>query len=884
MAMKTDTPRPIRLEDYSPPSHLIDKVDLNVALDPTATRVRARLAIRPNPAAQKTPTDLGLDGENLLLESVQLDNRTLSPGEYLQTAAGLIIKDVPRRPFTLETVTVIDPEANKALQGLYRSRGIYTTQCEAQGFRRITYFLDRPDVLSVYKVRVEADREAAPVLLANGNPTERGVLAGGKRHYAVWKDPHPKPCYLFALVGGNLSPVASSFRTRSGRNVDLAIYVEPGKEARAGWAMDALKRSMAWDEQRFGREYDLDVFNIVAVSDFNMGAMENKGLNIFNDRLILASAETATDAAFEAIESVVAHEYFHNWTGNRITCRDWFQLCLKEGLTVYRDQEFSADERSRTVQRITDVRQLRATQFPEDAGPLAHPVRPRSYIEINNFYTATVYEKGAELVRMIETIVGPAAFRRGMDLYFDRHDGEAATIEHFIACFAETGGRNLDQFARWYGQAGTPELVCRFEHDPSNRKARLTIEQVNPPTPDGEKKKPLEIPVRIGLVGPDGRDMALKFAGGGALSDGVLSVTKPQQTFEFLEVAERPVPSLLRGFSAPVNVRLDLPDDDLEFLMGHDSDLFNRWQAANTYAMRLLVDLTRARKADTLDNRIAAFATALGRSLADASLEPAYCAELLRLPSESDVAREIARNVDPAAIHAARKRMVKLVGKTLGPALEATYVRLASRDAYSPDAASAGRRSLRNGALVLLQARGGQADLARVAAHFAAADNLTDQAAALYLLSGAPARWRDPALASFHTRWKGDHLVIDTWFAAQAVAPGAGTLARVRKLTRDPLFQITTPNKVRALIGNFANANPVQFNRPDGRGYAFVAGAIVQIDRFNPQVSARLASAFRSWKTLEPGRRKLVKDALTRIAKTKGLSRDLYEMVSKMRE
>ncbi len=509
--MKTDTPRTIRLKDYRPPAFLIGHVDLNVVLAGPQTTVTSKLSIKPNAeaASKRSAEALELDGEHIALQSIKIDGKALAQSAYKVTDTKLIIADPPQKPFTLETVVTLDPDSNKTLQGLYRSRGVYCTQCEAEGFRRITYFLDRPDVLSTYTCRIEADVAEAPVLLGNGNPTDAGKLDRGKRHYAVWTDPHPKPCYLFALVGGDLGHIGAKFKTRSGRAVDLKIYVEHGKEERARWAMDALKRSMTWDEERFGREYDLDVFNIVAVSDFNMGAMENKGLNIFNDRLILASPETATDANFEAIESVVAHEYFHNWTGNRITCRDWFQLCLKEGLTVYRDQEFSADERSRTVQRITDVRQLRSTQFTEDAGPLAHPVRPESYIEINNFYTPTVYEKGAELVRMIETILGRDAFRRGMDLYFERHDGRAATIEDFIESFEAASGRDLSHFKTWYSQAGTPELVCQLSYDSRKKTAELKVEQVLPPTPGDAKKKPLHIPIRLGLIGANGQDIAL---------------------------------------------------------------------------------------------------------------------------------------------------------------------------------------------------------------------------------------------------------------------------------------------------------------------------------------------------------------------------------------
>ena len=618
---KTDTPRQIKLKNYKPSDYLIDKVYLDFSLHPTATRVRSRLTMRPNPAATGKPR-LRLDGEHLELIEVKLDGTVLTAADYTQTPTDLTIRKAPTKAFKLEITTEVDPEANKALSGLYLSKGIYCTQCEAEGFRRITYFLDRPDVLATYTVRVEADANEAAVLLSNGNPTERG--SAGERHYAVWEDPHPKPAYLFALVGGNLTSFASDFVTASGEKVDLRIFVEPGKESRCAWAMDSLKRSMTWDEQRFGREYDLDVFNIVAVSDFNMGAMENKGLNIFNDRLILASADTATDAIYLAIESVVAHEYFHNWTGNRITCRDWFQLCLKEGLTVFRDQEFTADERDATVGRIADVRDLRAHQFPEDAGPLAHPVRPSSYIEINNFYTATVYEKGAELVRMIQTICGRDGFRKGMDLYFKRHDGDATTIEAFIACFEQAAKVDLSQFQIWYHQAGTPELVCQVVHNAKAKTVELTVEQVLPPTPGEARKKALHIPLRVGLLGADGKDLPIKLAGGGPVRDGLLHVTKRTQKFRFTDVAQAPVVSLLRGFSAPVNLTIDRSDTELAFLIANDSDLFARWQASVDFATRIMVALARdATNAATLA-RADAFAEGLSKTLDDDARSPAY--------------------------------------------------------------------------------------------------------------------------------------------------------------------------------------------------------------------------------------------------------------------
>ena len=882
--MKPDTPRTHRLKDYRPPAYLVDHVDLDFALDPTRTEVRAALKIRRNPAAD-TPAGkaLILDGEQLELGALAIDGKALSPGDYAVDDKTLTIPKVPGKPFTLSLTTFINPEENKALQGLYRSRGVFCTQCEAEGFRRITYFPDRPDVLSTYTCRIEADTAMAPILLGNGNPVERGKLARGTRHFAVWHDPHPKPCYLFALVGGDLAHVASTFKTMSGRKVDLKVYVEHGKEARAAWAMDSLKRSMRWDERRFGREYDLDVFNIVAVSDFNMGAMENKGLNIFNDRLILASPETATDANFESIESVVAHEYFHNWTGNRITCRDWFQLCLKEGLTVYRDQEFSADERSATVQRIVDVRLLRSTQFTEDAGPLAHPVRPEAFIEINNFYTATVYEKGAELVRMIETILGREDFRRGMDLYFERHDGEAATIEDFLKSFEDASGRDLTHFKLWYGQAGTPELVCSLAYDKAKKQAELKFEQVLPPTPGESKKKPLHIPVRVGLIGANGQEIALKRETGEAIEDGVLHLTKRTQTFRFSDVPSSPVPSILRGFSAPVNVTFNLSDRELEFLMAHDSDLFNRWQAANTYATRTLVDMVKSlRKGEKPNGRASGFVKALGIAVGLNDHEAAYRAELLKLPSQADIARVIGRNVDPGLIFRAHRQLAKLTGTTLGPLLEGLYDEAKQTGSFSPDAKSAGQRALRNAALTLLSARGTAADEARLANHFFKASNMTDEQHGLMLLAAGSHPAREKALARFHDRWKDDHLVIDFWFAAQAQYPLRPAIAQIKALTRHPLFSLTAPNKVRALVGTFAMQNQVQFHRPDGAGYDFVAKQVLAIDRFNPSIAARMLVAFRSWHTLEAERRAAAKTALQGVAKTPNLSADVYEIVSKM--
>ena len=879
--MMPETPKSILLKSYAPPPFLIDTVDLDVSLHPTETRVLATLKLRPNPDAVKAGGPLVLNGEMMELVSIALDGTALDPSGYKVTSDALTLPRVPDRAFTLTLETTCNPEANASLSGLYRSRGIYTTQCEAEGFRRITYYLDRPDVLATFTTRIEAESASAPVLLGNGNLVKHG-RAGRGRHFAVWHDPHPKPAYLFALVGGKLSAHRDTFTTMSGRNVDLGIYVEPGKEDRCDWAMDALKRSMTWDEERFGREYDLDVFNIVAVSDFNMGAMENKGLNIFNDRLVLANPQTATDANYADIERVIAHEYFHNWTGNRITCRDWFQLCLKEGLTVYRDQEFSADTRSRTVQRIHDVRQLKARQFPEDAGPLAHPVRPSSYIEINNFYTATVYEKGAELVRMIATLLGQEKFRAGMDLYFERHDGEAATVEQFLQCFADASGHDFKSFMNWYNQAGTPELVCSLKYDARAKTATLEVEQIHGSSPGTSKKSPVPIPIKLGLIGANGQELPLRLANGRELADGVLEMTKRSEKWTFRDITSRPVASLLRGFSAPVNLTINTTDRQLEFLVTHDTDAFNRWQAAQDYAMRIMIAAVRALRKGQRPARPDGFIGALATLLADTTLEPAYLAQALAVPSESDVARVIGRDVDPALIFRARRWLRKAIGTQLGDRLVEIYETNARSRTFKPDAKSAGERALRIAALSLLAARGQPDDIARAARHFREARNATDETGALAVLAFLPGPERTEALDRFYKRWKDDHLVIRNWFAFQAAAPLSSTLRTVKQLTTHPLFSMRNPNSVYGLIGTFAGSNPLQFNRPDGKGYDFVAARILELDKFNPQVASRLLGAFRSWRNLEIGRRRMALRALQNIASTPGLSNDVQEIVSKM--
>jgi len=878
--MDQPTPQTIRLEDYKPSPFLIDTVHLDVNLHPTATRVRSQLHVRKNPEAEPT-NDLVLDGESLELDGIKLDGIRLVETGYTKTDSTLTLHNVPSEPFRLEITTFCNPKANKALSGLYRSRGIFCTQCEAQGFRRITYFLDRPDVLARYTTRLQADMETAPVLLANGNLIEKSPPASTGIHYAVWEDPHPKPSYLFAMVGGDLRCVSDTFTTMSGRKVDLLIYVEPGREDRCEWAMQSLKRSMKWDEERFGREYDLDIFMIVAVSDFNMGAMENKGLNIFNDKLILARPETATDTDYAAIEAVIAHEYFHNWTGNRITCRDWFQLCLKEGLTVFRDQEFTADLRSRTVERIGDVRMLKTHQFPEDAGPLSHPVRPNSYIEINNFYTATVYEKGAELCRMLETILGRDGFRAGMDLYFDRHDGDAATVEDFLNCLSETSGTDLEQFKRWYEQAGTPEVVISLNYDASTKTAGLDVSQVTPPTPGQQTKHPLHVPLKIGLLGQNGNDLPLKLEDGSEIADGLLHLRERQQSYRFVDIPSRPTLSFLRGFSAPVKLTTNLDEEELEFLMANDSDLFNRWQAGQNFALHVLVSAAHAIQQKSAPENANGFVSALSSTLREPDVEPAYRAETLKLPSESDVAREIGKNVDPDAIHSAREWLRAEVASSLHSELTELYDANAVAGPYSPEAEDAGKRSLRNASLSLLAATGQDSDLERVRTHYDNATNMTDMIAALGVLTHIAGPARETVFDDFREKWKDDHLVIDKWFALQAMAGLSDAPERVLELMKHPLFSMKNPNKVRSLIGAFANMNPKGFCRADGAGFRLVADAILEIDGFNPQIAARLMGAFKSWRMLEPNRQSQAKSALDKLMSNGNLSRDLFEIASK---
>ena len=878
--MRTEDAPLIRLEDYRPSDWLIDTVDLDISLHPTKTRVRSLLALQPNPAG-RPGAPLVLDGDELTLKALALEGAPLDAAAYAASPQGLTIHAPPQRAFTLTIDTEIDPSANTKLMGLYRSSGVYCTQCEADGFRRISYFLDRPDVMSVYTVRLEAEKAQAPVLLSNGNLVAAAELPGGERHFAVWHDPHPKPAYLFALVGGALDHVRQDYVTAEGRKVELAVYVEPGKAGRAGWALDSLERCMRWDERVFGRNYDLDVFNVVAVSDFNMGAMENKGLNIFNDKYVLADEETATDQDYAHVEAVIAHEYFHNWTGNRITCRDWFQLCLKEGLTVFRDQEFSSDERSRPVKRIADVRTLRSTQFSEDAGPLAHPVRPRAYKEINNFYTPTVYEKGAEIIRMLKALIGDGAFKRGMDLYFERCDGTAATIEDFLACFSEASGRDLSHFARWYEQAGTPTLVASGQYDGAAKRYTLELAQSTPPTPGQSEKEPMVLPIRLGLVGSQG-DLPLKTGSRAYSGDGLVILDRASLSITFEDLPEAPIPSLLREFSAPARLELDLSDGELIRQFAQDSDSFNRWQALQSVATRALTTTGRA-KAER--SALSVTARALGEALdtflrRDGLADPAFAAQVLRLPAPADIAREIGRDVDPDAVFGAHRALSVAIGAALLPRLPGLREALSSQRAFSPDAASAGRRALRNELLGLMALAAPAEGAALCEAQFASADNLTDRLAALAAMTLVPGEAREALIGRFAELYSGEPLVLDKWLMAQALIPESGTLERVKRLMQHPAFSLGNPNRVRGLIGGFA-ANLTQFNRLDGAGYGFIADIVVALDRANPQVASRLLGSFKSWRMLEPVRRRLAQDALGLVARTPGLSRDVSDIAER---
>jgi aminopeptidase N len=868
----------VYLKDYAPHPYRIEQIELDVRFVPEATKVRAVLSVVPRePTTPGAP--LVLDGGGgLKLNSIAIDGRPLALTAYAQSATSLTIAEPPQKPFVLETEVTLHPEGNTELMGLYRSSGTWCTQCEPEGFRRITWAIDRPDSLARYKVRMTASVEVAPVLLANGNLIDKGTLPDGE-HYAVWEDPFPKPSYLFAMVAGDLGSIKDTFTTMSGRQIALAIYCEHGKEDSCAYAMDSLKRAMAWDERRFGREYDLDVFNIVAVSDFNFGAMENKGLNIFNDKLVFAKPESATDADYASIEGVIAHEYFHNWTGNRITCRDWFQLCLKEGLTVYRDQEFSMDERSRPVARIEDVRTLRAIQFPEDQGPLAHPARPDQYREINNFYTATVYEKGAEIVRMLATFLGEAGFRAGMDLYFERHDGEATTIEAFLAAFEDANDVDLKHFGQWYLQAGTPQVTVSDQFDAEAKTYTLSISQKIDPTPNQPDKQPMLLPIKFGLIGPNGSPMGWEKVSGGDIRGDLIVMDSERVTLKFEGIPSRPVPSLFRQFSAPVVIKSNLSQEDQLFLARHDEDPFNRWQSLQDVAMALMVSAVAG--APLPETKTEALAAALDDTIKSETLDPAFKANALALPGETLVARTIGANIDPDRIREVRRTLLSALAGRIGHTLEATY-RASSIDApYSPDFRQAGQRALRNAILGLLVS--GEtpvgADLARE--QYETAKNMTDRMAAL---GAAVAAWTPDAVAllgDFRTMFTADPLVFDKWLSLNAIAPDAGVIDRLKALLADPAFPRNNPNRLRALMGSFGMNNPTQFARGDGEGFRLVTSFVADVDKRNPQVAARVLTSFRVWQIYEPTRRGAAESALKSLQESGELSRNTADILAR---
>ncbi len=840
----------IYLADYQPYGFVIDDVQLTFRLNANRTIVHSRIAFRPNP--ETTIRDFYLDGLDLDLLSATIDGQPVTA----RIDGGQLRADVPDGPFVWEAEVAINPAANTALEGLYMSGGMYCTQCEAEGFRKITYYPDRPDVMATFTVRIEGDMGA---ILSNGNPTGSGP------GWAEWHDPWPKPAYLFALVAGDLVAHSDQFKTASGRDVALNIYVRPGDEAKCDYAMDALIRSMRWDEQVYGREYDLDLFNIVAVDDFNMGAMENKGLNIFNSKYVLASPQTATDTDYELIEGIIAHEYFHNWTGNRITCRDWFQLCLKEGLTVFRDQQFSGDMRSHAVKKIDDVLDLRGRQFREDNGPLAHPVRPESFVEINNFYTATVYEKGAQVIGMLKTLVGDDAYARALDLYFERHDGDATTIEAWLKVFEDTTGRDLSQFALWYSQAGTPRL--HVTDDFADGTYSLTLRQELPDTPGQSDKAPMLMPITVGLLADDGREI---------LPSQTLELQEAEQSFKFEGLASKPVPSILRNFSAPVILERPTSTQERAFLMAHDTDPFNKWEAARALAKDALIQSIT----DGQD-RTAPYLEGLGKVLNDTDLDPAYRALMLAVPSEDDLAQSLfdaGTTPDPTKIHAKRQELRRKIAQTQQSTLLGLYEANTSEKPYSPDAQDAGKRALRNGAMAFLSLLDG-GELARV--QFETADNMTDQMAALIAL--VPSQHGAGAVSQFYDQWRADRLVIDKWFTVQtAHADPERALAIAKQLEVHKDFNAQNPNRLRALLNGVVYANPAAFHSADGAGYRWFGDWIKRIDPINQQVAARATTLFETWRRYDPDRQGMIRETLQDIGRLPNLSRDTSEMVTRI--
>ena len=872
------SPKAIFLKDYLPPAFLVAEVHLNFILDATQTRVISQLKLERNPARQEANLPLQLDGQALKLLSIKLDGKPLKPSDYQLDEQQLSLALVPNA-FVLEIEVEIDPLNNTALEGLYQSSGNFCTQCEAEGFRRITYYPDRPDVLSRFTTRIEADKALYPVLLSNGNLIEQGDLAEGK-HFALWQDPFLKPAYLFALVAGDLHPVKDTFTSCTGKEVALELWVEKQNLHKCEHALRSLKAAMLWDEKNYGREYDLDIYMIVAVDDFNMGAMENKGLNVFNSACVLADPKSETDGAFNRVESVVAHEYFHNWSGNRVTCRDWFQLSLKEGFTVLRDQQFSADMNSAAVERIQQVSMLRTAQFAEDAGPTAHPVRPESYIEINNFYTLTIYEKGAEVVRMLSELLGKETFRKGSDLYFERFDGQAVTVDDFVACMAEVSGLDLSQFMLWYSQAGTPEVSANGEYNAAEKTYTLTLKQQTPATPGQPIKQPMLIPIKMGLVGPAGVDIPMEVNGEFWGSERVIQLKDTEQSFTFYNLEAEPVPSLLRGFSAPVKLSFDYTREQLAFLMTCDSDGFNRWDAGQRLALmalKTLVTQVQAGEALALDT---ALVEAYKKLLKATASDPAVLAEMLILPSEAYLAEQFAQ-VDIDAIHTARTFALQTLASHLYSDFLRLYQQFSTSNKWSPAAEAVAARRLKNVCLSWLVATEKQEALQLAETQFKQADNMTDQLAALTCLAHAQDNSvGEAALQAFAKQWAHDSLVMDSWFSVQATRPYADVLDKVQTLQKHPAFSMKNPNKVRALISAFVNQNRVNFHRKDAAGYQFLASKVLELNQMNPQIAARLVIPLTRFKRMDETRQGLMKAELESIKQEK-LSADLFEVVEK---
>ncbi|MBE9503390.1 MAG: aminopeptidase N [Proteobacteria bacterium] len=878
---KKKTHETIYRKDYLPPSYLVDRIDIEFDLGEEITRVRSNLAMRRNALHKDDAAPLVLYGRELKLKLLRLDDNHLTDQDYTVDDECLTIPGVADT-FTLEIITEIKPQENSSLEGLYKSSGIFCTQCEAEGFRKISYYPDRPDVLAKFTTTIIADKVKYPVLLSNGNLIEQGDLEGG-RHFARWEDPFRKPSYLFALVAGDLVKIEDSYTTCSGREVALQIFVEERNKDKCDHAMASLKKSMKWDEETFGLEYDLDIYMILAVDDFNMGAMENKGLNIFNSKYVLAKPETATDTDFEAIEEVIGHEYFHNWTGNRVTCRDWFQLSLKEGLTVFRDQEFSAHMTSRAVKRIQDVRVLRNAQFPEDGGPMAHSVRPDSYVEINNFYTTTVYNKGAEVIRMMHTLLGKEGFRKGMDLYFNRHDGQAVTCDDFVAAMEDASGIPLAQFRLWYRQAGTPELHLEDDYDEEAGVYTLKVRQSCPPTPGQDKKLPFHIPLAMGLLDRQGKDRPLRLEGDKVQDEGgvqLINLHSTEETFRFTGIFHRPIPSLLRNFSAPVKLRYDYRDSDLAFLMAHDGDAFNRWEAGQQLGLRLMLRLIEAIQKGTDLSMDSLFVDAFRLTLNDEGMDKALIAQALILPTETYIAEQMDL-IDPLAIRKVREFIRKAIAQSLRKDLLNVYNANMDDGPYTIDSAAVGRRSLKNLCLSYLMMLEEADIISNCMTQFSTANNMTDVIAALGAFNNYGGPEKEETMGVFYDKWKKDPLVIDKWFSLQAISTLPGTFGEVKKLMNHPDFNMKNPNRVRSLIGVFCHGNMAAFHDESGEGYGFLADQVLTLDKFNPQVAARLVGTLSRWKRYDEKRQVLMKGQLERIKATDGLSNDVHEIVTK---